>query len=150
MQEEGSMKTKKSFPLILGIILGLGVITPAHSQTKKLCEFKNVVIPFILEYEEGEIQKGTYNFEVRKDVNQSAFFLRIKKKRRTICRINGEKLMYKSFGTRALFDDPTIPDDPKLRFKKVPEEKIVNIIFESGKRTKIYPCIKVQFQMGYK
>jgi hypothetical protein len=57
--------------------------------------------------------------------------------------------MYESFGTAALFQDPNIPDDPKLRFRKVPEEKIVNIIFESGKRTGTYPCIKVMFQMGY-
>ncbi len=144
------MDLKKISFFVLGIILVLGFVTSVHSQTKKICEFKNVAIPFDLVYDNGELQKGTYSFEVRRDVNQIAFFLRIKKRRKTICRINGEKLMYESFGTRALFDDPTIPDDPKLRFKRVPEEQIVNIIFESGKRTKIYPCIKVQFQMGYK
>lgn len=108
------------------------------------------VYAFVLEYDNGELQKGTYSFEVRKDVNQNTFFLRIKKRRKTICAIRGEKQVYESFGTTALFDDPTIPDDPKLRFMKIPEEKIVKIIFESGKRTGTYPCIKIQFQMGYK
>jgi hypothetical protein len=143
------MDLKRLSSFVLGIILVLSLVTFAHPQMKKLCEFKNVVIPYVLEYGDGELQKGTYNFEVRKDVNQNTFLLRIKKKRRTICNLRGEKQMYESYGTAALFDDPTIPDDPKFRFKKVPEENIMNIIFESGKKSTTYPCIKVQFKMSY-
>jgi len=36
-----------------------------------------------------------------------------------------------------------------LRIKRIPEEKIVNIIVESGKKTRIYPFIKMRLKLGY-
>lgn len=143
------MKKKRTLAFMLGAILVIVLFTPGHAQIKRICKFEGVAIPFDLKHEDELLEKGTYNLDVIKDVNQQLFHLRIKKKRKTICSVAGEKQRYKSLDIAHLMDDPNIPDDPKLRFQRAPAKKVVNIIFESGKRINKYPCIKVKFQMGY-
>ena len=91
-----------------------------------------------MKHEDKLLEKGTYDFEVIKDMNQQLIHLRIKKKRKTICSVPGEKQRYRDLDIGALMSDPNIPDDPKLRFQRVPAKKVVNIIFESGKRINIH------------
>jgi hypothetical protein len=48
-----------------------------------------------------------------------------------------------------LQDDPNIPDKPRLKMKKNSSEKILYIIFESGKRTAFYPLERYRFKIEY-
>lgn len=122
---------------------------PAIAQMKKLCKFKGVEIPFNLKHDNSILEKGKYDFEFLKHQTQQSFYLRIKTKRKTVCIIPGEQLTYESSGYYAKFEDPNIPEQAKLKFLKIPEEEIFDIIFESGKSTKAYPCIKLRFRMEY-
>ena len=148
-REERFMQIKKTLTFILGAALVLTLCTSGYAQIKRICRFKGVDIPFDLKHEDILLEQGKYDLEVMKDMNQQVFHLRIKKKGKTICNVIGEKQNYDSLEIAALMDDPDIPDDPKLRFQRIPAKKIMNIVFESGKRINKYPCVKALFQMEY-
>ena len=111
-------------------------------------KFKGVAIPFNLKYEDTIFKKGKYDFEILIHHKQQVFYLRILKKGKGLCLMSGERLKYKSYGFEKM-KDPKIPDQPTLRIKKHPTGKIVNIIFESGKKTAIYPFEKIRFKLEY-
>ena len=122
---------------------------PAIAQMKKICIFKGVEISFNLKHDDSIIEKGKYDFEFLKHQTQVSFYLRIKKKRKAVCLIQGEELAYKSSGYYERSEDPNIPEQAKLRFLKNPKKGIVDILFESGKRAIAYPYVKLRFRMEY-
>jgi hypothetical protein len=123
---------------------------PAIAQMKKICIFKGVEISFNLKHDDSKIEKGKYDFEFFKHQTQLSFYLRIKKKRKAICIVRGEQLAYESSGYYyEQSEDPNIPEQAKLKFLKNPKEGIVDILFESGKRSIAYPNIKLRFRMEY-
>jgi hypothetical protein len=122
---------------------------PAIAQYKKISEFSGVEIPFNLKHENIVIKKGKYDLVVLKHQTQQVFYLRIKEKKKILCNVPGEELNYESSSYAQLLNDPNIPYDSKMKFSKIPEEKIVDIIFESGKKNPIYPYIKLRFRMEY-
>jgi len=144
------MDVKRIFSIMIGIIFVLVLFTPAHTQRmRKISRFNNVGIPVDLKHKDSVLKKGTYNLEVMKDVTPNIYYLRIYKRGKAICNVSGEELSYGTFDERDLLMNPDIPDDAKLKFRRDPENKIVNIIYESGKRAGMYPCVKVKFQMEY-
>lgn len=123
---------------------------PAIAQMKKICIFKGVEISFNLKHDDSIIEKGKYDFEFLKHQTQLSFYLRIKKKRKAVCIIRGEQLAYKSSGYYyEQSEDPNIPEQAKLKFLKNPKGGIVDILFESGKRSIAYPNVKLRFRMEY-
>jgi hypothetical protein len=122
---------------------------PVMGEMISIYKFKSIKIPFPLKFENSILEKGEYAFEIVIDQKPQIFFLRILKKGKILCQIQGEKLEeYKSYGWDR-FKDPDIPGEPTFKMKKNPEEKAVNIIFESGKNTAIYPFVKIKFKMEY-
>ena len=143
------MENKKTFAFLLGIVFFVFLFSPTHAQMKTVSKFRNVVIPIVLKHEDHVLERGKYDLEIMRDVTTHVYFLRIYKGGKAICNVAGEEQSYGTWDQRSLLMNPNIPDDAKLRFKKVPEEKIVNLIFESGKRAGRYPCVMVKFQMQY-
>jgi len=139
---------KRIFTNLLLIFLIIILFCPATAMTTRVYKFKGVAIPFDLKYKDSIFKKGKYDFEILFHHKQQVFYLKILKKGKGLCLIPGEKLKYKSYGWERL-RDPKIPDQPTLRIKKYPTGKIVNIIFESGKKTAIYPLVKVRFKLEY-
>jgi len=149
-EREGKiMSLKRIFGYILIFFLIMHLFSPAVAQMKEIFKFKEVYIPFNLKHDNSIIKKGKYDFEFRKDPIQHLYYLRIKTKRKTLCMIKGEELNYESSGYYEKLADPNIPEECKLKFQRIPDEGIVNIIFESGKRIRVYPCIKIKFRMEY-
>lgn len=139
---------KRIFTNLLLIFLIIILFYPAAAMMTSVYKFKGVAIPFDLKYKDSIFKKGKYDFEIVFHHQQQVFYLRIIKKRKGLCLIPGERLKYKSYGFEKM-KDPKIPDQPTLRIKKYPKGKTVNIIFESGKNTAIYPLEKVRFKLEY-
>lgn len=130
------------------LIIFLILCCPAFAQMKRLYKFKGVQIPFNMKHEDLIIQKDTYNFEFLRHPTQPIFYLKIKKGGKTLCQLQGKKLKYESYGWEKM-RAPDIPKKPRMRMKKNLEKKVLYIIFETGKNTRIYPLIKVRFQLEY-
>lgn len=124
-------------------------ISPVSAQMQTLIEFEDVKIPYELQYEDTVIKSGKYDLEFLKHGPNQVFYLKIRKKNKTICLISGgEKVNYKNQGALdLLMDDPDIPDDHRLNIKRNPALKIVYVILETGKRARIYPFTKIRFKI---
>jgi len=118
------------------------------AQMKKVHKFKRVEVPFSMKHEDSIFEKGQYDFEIIAHRTLRTFHLRIIKKGKILCIVPGEILRDKPPGARGE-EMKEVPEDPTLKIKKIPAEKIVNFIFEAGKLTHLYPCFKVRFQMEY-
>lgn len=116
------------------------------AQMKHVYEFKNIEFPFDLKYGDVVIEKGKYNLEFLRHFG--TFYLRIKKGSKALCTVPGENLAYESKGMERL-SDPTIPEKPNLQIRKIPDESMISVIFETGKHAKIYPLCKASFKIGY-
>ncbi len=136
------MFSKRNFVNILRVLLIMFLICPLIAQ-KSVYKFKGVNIPFKLKHKDTVFDKGKYDFEILKFPTQVIFYLKIKKGRKNLCLIPGERL------TRLEFEMNEIPAKPQLVIKKNPEEKMVYITFESGTLTVIFPCIRIRWKMEY-
>lgn len=144
--KEKKMFKQKLFFKLFNVLLLLCFVTPATAQMKRVFKFHNVKLPFNLILKNSVIKKGTYHFEFLR--HQGLYYLRILKRSKVLCFISGDQSRYESYGSQK-FKDPNIPKNPRLQLKKNPKEKKIYIIFESGKKTRIYPFIKVKFKMEY-
>lgn len=139
------MVFKKIFTNIFLIVF---LFCPVIAQVTRVYEFKDVEIPFNMKYGDSIIEKGKYEFEIIFNHGPQVFHLRITKKRKGICLVPGERKQYKSFGRERL-RDPNIPDKPTLRFRKFPASKMLRVTFESGKKARMFPLVRVIFKMEY-
>lgn len=144
------MLIKKITANILGILLILILFWPAKAQMQTLGEFEGVEIPVNLKHEDIVIEKGKYDLEFIKH-GQNAFYLKFKKKGKTVCLIpGGERVMYENQGDLTLLGlDPDIPENARFKMKKNPVLKIAYIIFETGKHSMICPYYKIRFKIKY-
>ena len=74
--------------------------------------------------------------------------MQIRKGRKKLCTVSGVELYYKTRGSMQL-TDPDIPDEPRMRMRQNKEEKLLVVLFESGKKSKIYPFIKIEFKIKH-
>jgi len=141
---------KRFFIILLKIVLIASLFSPAYAQMKRIYKFKKVQIPFNLKHEDSIVKKGKYDLEFLKLESQSAYYLRIIKKKKFLFTIPGKQLSYKTDKDgMAQYHDPNIPENPTLKMRKDPKDKILYIIFESGKKTSICPFIKARFKLEY-
>ena len=117
------MIIKRNLAIFLSILLILFLSSPSFAQLQELHEFKGVKIPWTLKYEDIVIEKGKCDLIfLRHGTNTRLFYLKIKKRGKTICLIpKGERVKYKDQGNLiALENDPDIP-------KKMPNYKLKGI-----------------------
>ena len=146
------MIIKRNLATFLSILLVLFLSSPSFAQIQELMEFQDVKISWTLKYKDIIIEKGKCDLVfLRHGTNTRLFYLKIKKRGKTICLIpKGERVKYKDHGNLlALHNDPEIPKNAKLQIKRNPALKIVYIIFESGKNAGICPFHKIRFKVEY-
>lgn len=122
----------------------------ASAQSQVLVEFKRAEVPFSLKHEDRIVEKGLCDLILMKNL-PNTFMLRIKGRGKSSILISGgEKIDYPMQGSAlALEKDPDVPKFAKLTMKKAPEENVLYIIIETGKRTKSSPYHKIRFKLEY-
>lgn len=113
--------------------------------------FKKVAIPFSMKHEDAILENGTYHFEVCADRSLSLWALRIIKKGKILCSLSGEVLRDRPPGELGE-KMATVPDEPTLRVKRIPQEKMVHITFENSgieSGAVLFPYYIVRFKIGY-
>lgn len=133
------------------LFLILLFVMPVSAQLQSVVKFKGVEIPYNLKYEDTLIEKDKYDFEifVLAHDSQLLFFLGIKKGKKVLCHIPGERLQYETEFLMELDKDPNIPEKSTLDMRIAPQEKSVIFIFEAGKRAGAYSYEKIRFKIEY-
>jgi hypothetical protein len=142
-----TMFSKKAFEKFFSVILVLLLACPLLAQFIDLGKFKGVEIPFRLKFGDTVLEKGTYDLEALKNKSTPMCYLRIKKDRKILCLIEGERLDYENYGSSKM-SDPSIPDKLTLKMKKDPKEKIFYFFVETGKSSR-FAFLKLKFKMDY-
>lgn len=145
--EDSKMPRKLIFFLLVIFVLSL-FIGQAEAQLKTIYKFKGVMVPLKMELDDSVIKKGRYDIEFLKNQAAGSYIMRILRGRKKLCTLTGEELTYDSRGGRQL-TDPNIPDDPRLRMRKNAAEKQIHFIFESGRKSPVYPYVYLRFKIGY-
>ena len=142
-----NMFSKKACEKFFAVILVLLLACPILAQYIDLGKFKGVEIPFKLKFGDTVLEKGTYDLEALKNRSTPMCYLRIKKDKKTLCLIEGERLDYENYGSSKM-SDPSIPDKLTLKMKKDPKEKIFYFFVETGKSSR-FAFLKLKFKMDY-
>ena|GEM_PF-1467188 len=127
------------------------LVLPVASDLRTVHKFTKVAIPFDMKYNDAILEKGTFDFEICADRTLSLWTLRIIKRGKILCSLTGEVLRDRPPG--ALGDKMAgVPDEPTLKVKRIPEEKMVRITFENaGTETgaELFPYYVVRFKISY-
>lgn len=119
-----------------------------RAETTRIALFRGTEFPFDLKAGDEIIKRGKYDLEVhfsKVDTNV-LYVLRVMQKGKPVNEVSGQGIEYQAQTIQALMKDPKIPDKPTLRFRKIPETEIVDLIFESGK-TGNFCFMKALFRM---
>jgi len=136
------MYFKKAFEKLFIVFLFLLLASPTLAQLRVVCIFKGVEIPSKLKVKDTVLEKSKYDLEVVKNPNMPVFYLRVKKDKKVLCLIEGERLSYDPY------DLPNIPDKATLKIKKNTEEGVFFFIVETGRISRFRFC-KLRFKMHY-
>lgn len=128
---------------ILSLFIG-----QAEAQLKTIYKFKGVMVPLKMEHDNSVIKKGRYDIEFLKNQAAGSYIMRILSGRKKLCTLVGEELTYDSHSGRQL-TDPSIPDDPRLRMRKNADAQQIHFLFESGRKSPVYPYVYLRFKIGY-
>lgn len=145
------MLLKRILVSLSTLFLILLFVMPVSAQLQSVVKFKGVEIPYNLKHEDTLIEIDKYDFEifVLEHDAQKLFFLGIKKGKKVLCHIPGERLQYETEFLMELDKDPNIPDKSTLDMRIAPQEKSVIFIFEAGKRAGAYSYEKIRFKIEY-
>jgi hypothetical protein len=102
-------------------------------------------------YKDAVLEKGKYDLEALKQENPTApmYYLRIKKRGKVLCLLQGERLEYKVRGAEHM-RDTSIPDKCTMNMKKNHEENVFYFIVETGKKNRMSRIpLKLRFKMEY-
>ncbi len=127
------------------------LVLPVAAELRSVHRFTKVAIPFSMKHEDAILEKGTYDFEICADRTLSLWILRIIKKGKILCGLPGEVLWDRAPGELGQ-KMAGVPDEPTLRVKRIPEEKMAHITFENAgieSGAEIFPYYIVRFKIDY-
>ncbi len=127
------------------------LVLPVAAELRAVHRFTKVAIPFSMKHEDAILEKATYDFEICADRTLNLWGLRIIKKGKILCSLSGEVLRDRAPG--GLGEKmATVPDEPTLKVKRIPQEKMAHITFENAgieSGAEIFPYYIVRFKIGY-
>lgn len=94
------------------------------------------------------MKKGKYNFEIWSHRSLSIFQLKIIKKGKTLCALQGKVLRDKLPGARGQKIEG-VSDEDTFKIKRIPAENITRIIFQFGELSYLFPGQVIRFELGY-
>jgi hypothetical protein len=126
-------------------------VLPASAEFRTVHKFTRVTIPFDMKHDDALLKKGAYDFEICADRSVSLWILRIIRKGKILCALTGEVLRDQAPGAYGE-KMAGVPDEPTLKVKRIPEEKIAHITFENAgieAGAEVFPYYVVRFKISY-
>ncbi len=142
------MRYRKRGVLWASVALVFLAVPYGRAETTRIALFRGTEIPFDLKSGDDVIKRGKYDLEVhfsKVDTNV-LYVLRVMQKGKSLNEVSGQGIAYQAQTIQALMKDPKIPEKPTLRFRKIPETDIVDLIFEAGKSGN-FKFMKALFRM---
>ena len=139
---------KKILPNLLVVFLVFLFFSQAEADWRKVQIFKKVDVPFDMKYKDLIMEKGQFDFEILSERSLNIFQLKIYKKGKSLCAIDGKVLRDGLPGARGEKMEE-VPDEPTLQIKRILVKKVVYFIFETGKLAHLFPGFVIQFELEY-
>ena len=143
------MLFNKVFLNFLKIFLVLFLLNPCFAQLATFCIYQGVEIPYRLIYQNTTIEKGKYDLEVMRPRTTPMYYLRIKKGKKILCQILGDRYDYPEMTYSERTMGPAIPDQCTLQMKKDPEKRVFYFTVHSGRKNSLFPYLLLKFKVKY-
>ena len=128
------MFSKKLLLNFLKIFLVLFLLNPCFAQLAVFCTYQGVEIPCRLIFENTTIEKGTYDMDVMRPRTTPMYYLRIKKGKKILCQILGDRYEYPAMTYHERRTSSAIPDQCTLQMNKDPMENVFYFTVHSGRK----------------
>lgn len=142
------MHQKKAITPLIVFMLVVFLVCPATAAMSQVQMFQDVNIPYDLVQDDITVKKGEYDIEIWAYREVRQWSLKIKKKGKTECVINGVVLRDACPGARGE-EMEDVPEEATLKMSRIPAIKTLNFIFQAGSLTEFYTCYKVKFPIQY-
>jgi hypothetical protein len=141
------MKSKKSMTAgSLAFAFFLFFPGQSAAQMNPIYRFKNITIPVDLRIGDSILPKGSYDLEFLRVPNPVAYYLRIIKKGKILHLLQGKDFPYDN----SVFTNLSlIPIKPTLKMSKNKGEKLLTLVFESGRYIENYAQIRAIYRLEY-
>jgi hypothetical protein len=148
--EEVRMGLRKAL-VICSLILALTLLFAdlVVAQMNPVYRFKGVNIPVSLRIKNAVLKKGVYDLEFVRASSPVLYYLRIWQQGKILHALQGEEWPYGSGIVSDIAKNRDIPDKPTLKMTRNATEKLLTVIFESGRWAKRYPMIRAKFKFQY-
>ena len=136
--------------IISGLFLvGLFFADLAMAQMNPIYRFKGVNVPVKLKVNNKTLEKGGYDLEFLRTSSPVLYFLRIIKGGKILSNFQGEEWPYAHGLVDSIAFSPEVPQKPTLRMLLNKSEKLLTLVFESGRNAINYPYIRAKFILSY-
>ena len=120
----------------------------AVAQMDPIYKFKGVNIPVRLKIKADILEKGAYDLVFLRTSSPVLYFIKIMKGGKILDLLQGEEFRYD--GTEHdLARNSDIPSNPTLKMNVNESEKLLILIFQSGRLAKKYPLLRARFKLQY-
>lgn len=120
----------------------------AIAQMDPIYRFKGVNIPVRLKIKTIILEKSAYDLEFLRTSSPVLYFIKIMKRGKILDLLQGEELRYD--GTEGdIARNSDIPTKPTLKMTMNKSEKLLILVFESGRYARKYPMLRARFKYQY-
>ncbi len=136
------LNSLKVFPVLF-------LFSPCFGQLAVFCTYQGVEIPCRLIFENTTIEKGQYDLDVMRPRTTPMYYLRIKKGRKVLCQILGDRYDYPQMTYYERTTSSAIPDQCTLQMNKDPKENAFYFTVHSGRKNRLFPFLLLKFKVKY-
>ena len=144
--------SKKSGVLVIFSCLLLAVLffaDLAMAQMDPIYRFKGVNVPVKLKIKNKILEKGTYDLEFLGTSSPVLYFVRIMKGGKILDMFQGEEWPYASEIVPDVAHSAEAPQKPTLKMALNRSEKLLTLVFESGRTAAKHPLMRARFKLPY-
>jgi len=144
--------SKKNGVLVIFSVLLLVVLFFADfaiAQMDPIYRFKGVNVPVKLKIKNKILEKGEYDLEFLGTSSPVLYFVRIMKGGKILDMFQGEEWRYAKGMEIDVAHSAEAPQKPTLKMALNKSEKLLTLVFESGRNSVSYPLIRAKFNLPY-
>jgi hypothetical protein len=145
------MVKKGGIPRVLSMLVftALLVTDLVYAQMTPIFRFKGAQLPVRLKIQDKILEKGAYDVEFLRTSSPVLFFVRFLRRGKILGVVQGEEWPYAEGIVSDIAADKTIPNSPTLKMGINRDEKLLQLVFESGRHSVNYPMVRAIFKLPY-